>query len=272
MDNTIYKKKICMTELHIGKMKFECPQYFDVGMGQKNSAFIFVAKGGVTINTVGKSIHVDEGGLLFIPEGIRYNAVWRGTPDIEYYSLRIISKKVDLTDSASGIALQRIDIFDPCELHSRIEEIYSLFTTGERPKLIRAVGLYYCLYSEILPHLTEESLPKHNPALVAAIKYIDEHYTDDTPIDSLADACHVSSSRLYHLFNSELHTTPVKYRNSLRIGHAAAELRSSALGIDEIAEHHGFNSAAYFRETFKAETGLTPTEYRTMSRQVERER
>lgn len=269
MDNTVYKKKICMTELHIGKMKFDRPQYFDAKLGQKNSTFIFVAKGKLTISTVGKSISVDEGGLLFIPEGMRYNAVWRGTPDIEYYSLRIISKKTDITDTASGFALQRVDLFEPNELQGRIDEIYNLFITGERTKLIRAVGLYYCLYAEILPHLHKEKLQKYNPAVVAAINYIDANYTEDTSIDKLAAICHVSPSRLYHLFRSELHTTPVKYRNSLRVGHAAAELRSSELGIDEIAGHHGFNSAAYFRETFKAETGLTPTEYRTVSRQVE---
>lgn len=272
MHNTVYKKKICMTEFHIAKMKFDRPRYPDVALGQPNSAFVFASKGEVTVTTANKSIHIPEGGLLFIPEGICYRAVWRGTPEIEYYSLRIISKKADISDSAGVFALQRVYGFDADELLSRIDEIYTLFTTGERSKLIRAVGLYYCLYADMLPALSVDPQPKYSSSLIRATKYIDENYTDDSSIDALASICHISESRLYHLFKKELGTTPVKYRNSLRIGHACAELRTTWLSIDEIADHNGFNSAAYFRETFKAETGLTPTQYRTISRQAEGEK
>ncbi|MBQ8551387.1 MAG: helix-turn-helix domain-containing protein [Clostridia bacterium] len=272
MNNCIYKKKLCMTELNIGRMHFDRPQYFDAGMGQKNSTFVYVVKGSVTISSLSKSIHVGEGELLFIPEGIRYSAVWRGAPEIEYYSLRIISKKVDISDSASSFALQLVDIHGIDKVGERIGEIHALFSTEERVNMIRALGIYYSLYADILPILKYADTPKYSSAVVTATKYIDTHHAEDFAIDKLAAVCHVSESRLYHLFRDELGTTPIKYRNALRIERAAADLRIAGLTIDEVAGKNGFNSAAYFRETFKSETGLTPTEYRRMAGQSEGER
>lgn len=269
MNNRIYKKKLCMTELDIGRIHFDNPQYFFAGMGQENSTFVYVIKGDVTINSPGDTLHIKEGELLFIPEGIRYSAVWHGYPEIEYYSLRIVSRKVDISGSASGFAMQKVDMPSIECAGSRIAEIYELFSTENRVNMIRALGIYYGMYSEILPCLKAASAPKYNEAVVAATSYIEKHYNKDFSMDELASACHVSQSRLYHLFRDELGTTPTKYRNTLRVEQSAADLRKAWLTIDEIAEKNGFNSAAYFRETFKAETGLTPTEYRRMAGQSE---
>ena len=43
---------------------------------------------------------------------------------------------------------------------------------------------------------------------------------------------------------------------------AAVDLRTTDDSIDDIAARYGFHSAAYFRETFKACVGMTPSEYR----------
>ena len=266
MNISIYQKKLCMTELHIAKVAFSADHYFDAGMGQINSTFIYVIKGKVAINSISKKIEASSGELLFIPEGIRYTALWSGSPEIEYYSLRIISKKVDITDSAGVYALQKIEYPGAKRTAEVFNEIYRLFSTEERVKMIRALGHYYIFYADILPHLISEPPSKHNPALICAIKYIDTNYADDFSTAALAAYCHVSESRLYHLFCEELNTTPTKYRTEVRTERAASELRTTSLSIEEIARRNGFNSASYFRETFKAQTGLPPTEYRRMAK------
>ena len=59
-----------------------------------------------------------------------------------------------------------------------------------------------------------------------------------------------------------MHTTPVKYRNQLRIEKACSELCTKDISISEIAEKCGFNSLTYFREVFHSFTGMTPNKYR----------
>ncbi len=266
MENHIYKKKLCMTEFHIVKIHFDRPQFFDTGVGQGHSSFIYVVEGNLRINTSGFSLNVGKGELLFIPEGIRYNTIWRGAPEIQYYSLRIISKQVDISNSAGGFALQKVPLSEELDAGSAIAEIHRLFETGERIPMLEGLGIYYGLYAKLLPLLQISDSIAYSDAVVAATAYIDKHFTENFSMEELAAACRISESRLYHLFKKELGTTPTKYRNTLRIEHAALDLRIAGLTIDEIAEKNGFNSAAYFRETFKTETGLSPTEYRRMAR------
>ena len=81
-------------------------------------------------------------------------------------------------------------------------------------------------------------------------------------IQDLADRCHVSASHVYHLFKKTLGMTPTQYINEIRIEKAASKIRHSDLTLDEIALITGFSSTSYFREVFKAHTGITPAQYR----------
>jgi len=258
-----------MTELHIVMPHFDGTQYVDGSIGQASDTFIYVINGSVTLNTPVKSVHARRGEVMFIPEGLKYHAVWRDEVGCDYYSLRIISEKVDIFDTKSSFSLQLIDTSGISDVGARFDEIYRLMSKETRVDALRALSVYYGLYADILPRLQNESSPKYSPALLAATHYIDEHFAKEFSIDTLAASCHISPSRLHHIFSSQLGTTPTKYRNALRVGHAASDLRIGNLTIDEIAEKNGFNSAAYFREIFKAETGLTPTEYRCASRYSE---
>ncbi|MBQ8509997.1 MAG: helix-turn-helix domain-containing protein [Clostridia bacterium] len=269
VETAVYAKKLCMSELRVQRSLFRNSHYFDAGAGNANSSIGYVVKGSVELSMMGRHYHLDAGSLFYVPEGIRYNSIWRGCPEIEFYGLHIISHKPDPT--AERYALQHIPALSTPETGDKIREIFELFATGDRVNKVRALGLYYTFYAGLLPYLETEAPQKYNPALISAINYIEAHYASDFSVDELAVACCVSESRLYHLFKSELRTTPVKYRNEYRIEKAAAALRHGTLSIDDVAETNGFNSAAYFRETFKDFTGLTPSEYRGMVQSPERQ-
>lgn len=85
---------------------------------------------------------------------------------------------------------------------------------------------------------------------------------DAFSIQDLADRCHVSASHVYHLFKKTLGMTPTQYINEIRIEKAASKIRHSDMKLDEIACITGFSSTSYFREVFKAHTGITPAQYR----------
>lgn len=259
-----FSKKLCMTELQAERMCYRNSHYFDAGCGKVNSSFGYITKGSVRISSMGRSIEIGAGSLFYLPERIRYNSVWHGDPDIDFFSLNIVSKRPD-AEPVQNFALTVIPEFSTPETGERIAEIFRLFATGDRICKIRAIGLYYGFYADVLPYLRPEPPVKYNPALVSAIEYIEKHCADDFGMDELAAHCCVSTSRLHHLFANELGTTPVKYRNELRIEKAAGELRGGDRTLDDIAGRCGFNSTAYFREIFRSVTGLTPTEYRNLS-------
>ncbi len=262
-NNPLYSKKLCMSELRVSHTHYGSAHYYDAGAGKLHSSFGFLVRGEGTLSSAGKTIRLHEGDLFFIPEGIRYHSVWHGQPDVEFYTFEIISRRPD--DSTPSYAMAHIPALSNAETEACFAEIYRLFATDERIEKIKALARYYDFYAKVLPHLSPEPPLAQNSALNSALDYIEQHAQLDFDVAALAAHCCVSESRLYHIFKSRLGTTPVRYRNEIRVENAAHYLRTTDSSIDRIAELCGFHSAAYFRETFREFTGLTPTEYRSMA-------
>lgn len=265
----LFEKKLCMTELQVEHAVFARMNYFEAVEGRRNSSFIYIVKGSVTLNAMGQRLSADMGSLLYIPEGQRYNAVWQGMPEIEYYAFHIISKTYDLTNT-DRYEIQRVDQLSDVGTGALFKTVYELFATEERIAKVRAIGMYYHFYADVLPHLRAVPSVKYNTALLAAIAYIEQNYSMDFDMGTLASVSCISESRLYHLFREELATTPVRFRNEIRVERAAQALRTGDDSIEDIATSHGFHSTIYFREIFKGITGMTPSEYRFASRNPEK--
>lgn len=261
----IHKKKLCMTELEARHSVFETNHYFDASGGSKHSSFIYIVEGNLTINAGASKLMLGRGDLFYIPEGVRYTAIWAGDPHVEYYNLNVVSNSYDSSLSSGGFALQKIDALSSNDTLDTVKHIFALMQTEERVKKIEALGLYYSFYAKAFPLLESAEPQKYSPVLIKATEYIEQNYTENFSISDLAAICFVSESRLHHIFTEKLGITPIKYRNQIRVERAAKDLRSSSLSIEAIAEKHGWGSTTYFRETFKEYSGLTPKEYRKIA-------
>lgn len=258
---THYAKKIGIKELIIEKSQLSISHCFDASSGKINSSFGFVKKGSVVLNSMGNQIHIPTGSLFYLPDGVRYNSVWSGEPDIEYYSFHMISNKYDLL-SQENYAIQYVPMFSNAKTEEIFDEIYELFSTRDHINEMKAIGMYYTLYADVIPYLKSVVPTAYNPALISAMEYIEKNYANNFGIDELANFCCISESRLHHLFQSELKTTPIKYRNQLRVENAASDLLHSNYSMEKIAEMNGFHSTTYFREIFKQNMGISPAKYR----------
>lgn len=267
MGSTTISKKLCMTEFGAQHSSFSGSYYYDAGAEKPNASFVYVTKGSVILSSIQKRFEIGTGSLFYIPEGARYSAVWTGSPDIEFYSMHIISRSHDASMAAGNYALQQLAALSTPETGKLIEEIFRLMETGDRLNKIRALSLYYNFYAEALPYLQTEQSEDKNPVLWTAVELIEKEYRQNAPIAELASRCCVSESRLYHIFREGLNTTPIRYRNEIRIERAAHLLRSTNIPVDAVGEQVGFNSLTYFRETFKQYTGLTPGDYRRVAGQ-----
>jgi len=90
----------------------------------------------------------------------------------------------------------------------------------------------------------------------------DNLHRSDLNIEEIAKSVHLSSSRLSHLFVSELNKSPIRWLNEQRLMRAKNLLVTSYLGVEEIAEQVGFADATYFYRAFKKEFSMTPLQYK----------
>ena len=260
MGHAVYAKKLCMSELRVERCTYEGTQYFDASAGAGYSTLTFLLEGTGRIRTVGMDLTVRANELLYIPEGERFDVIWNGTTSIDYISFHIVSQKYDIENNDRYPA-QIIHALSDGKTRELFEEIYRMFSTEERIEKIKAVGLYYSFYAQVVPYLDAVPPIRYSASLIEAIRYVEARYADDFRMEELAAHISLSPSRLHHLFQKELSTTLVKYRNKCRIEHAAKDLRSADIPMQQIAERNGFHSVGYFREIFKEYTGMTPAQY-----------
>lgn len=95
------------------------------------------------------------------------------------------------------------------------------------------------------------------------IGFIQAHYAEDVSLQSIANAASISRSEASRCFQSYLHTSPVNYLLKYRVERSMQLLRDSNMTVEAVALECGFSSSAYFCKLFRAQTGMTPKQYRS---------
>ena len=102
----------------------------------------------------------------------------------------------------------------------------------------------------------------HSDGFAALLAWLVEHLDEDHSISTLALRATMSERTFARRFAAETGTTPHKWLIQQRILAARGLLEASDLGIEQIADRVGFNSAVVLRDHFRRTTGLSPQAYR----------
>ena len=97
-------------------------------------------------------------------------------------------------------------------------------------------------------------------------RYIDAHYQENITLDQLAEVSPVSKYHLAHAFTEEYGISPINYLISKRISEAEHLLKTTDFSLSLISNTTGFSSSSYFAQIFRKQKGMSPTEFRKLSR------
>lgn len=95
-----------------------------------------------------------------------------------------------------------------------------------------------------------------------ALEFINTHYMEDFPIETLAGLCGMSQSHFRKIFKELLGVGPLEHLNRTRILRACSLMRMSDDSILSISGRVGFLSLSSFNRHFLAEMGTTPSKWR----------
>jgi AraC-like DNA-binding protein len=89
------------------------------------------------------------------------------------------------------------------------------------------------------------------------------HENSSCTVGEVASACSLSTSRLSHLFKTEVGTTVGKFRRTCRFNKAKRMLSDiPEMAIKEIAYTLGYHHTSSFTRSFEHDMGESPTDYR----------
>lgn len=114
----------------------------------------------------------------------------------------------------------------------------------------------------ITPRASTDTLAHPDPAIRAALVYINRHIGDSFGAPEIAHSLGISRHRLDRLFASELGHSVGAEILSRRMARAKRLLADPAVPVGRIANACGFCNVAYLSNVFRRETGLSPRTWR----------
>ena len=192
--------------------------------------------------------------MMPVMDGIQMARAMRSEPATASIPLIMLTAKQDVSSVIQGLTIGADDYvtkpFNNDVLALKIRRLLALRDLGiKRPPIEPAP-------SEIqITSLDRQLVEK-------AVKFVEENMDDpNLTVERLSAALGMSRVNLYKKLLPLTGKTPIEFIRVLRLKRAAQYLRESQLNISEIAYKVGFNTPKYFSKYFRAEYGVSPSDY-----------
>lgn len=137
-----------------------------------------------------------------------------------------------------------------------IKELSELFRSGT-PLSRSAAGYSWCTgwLQSVLGTVPDTA--------TRVLRFIENEYARPVTLDDVSEHVGMSKFALCRYYRAKTGVTVMDQLRRVRIANAKRFLRLLPLKSEEIGRMCGFENASYFCKLFKAETGLTPNQYRS---------
>ncbi len=247
-----------------------------------DSRVIYMISGDITATVGGEKLgHLSPGHLLYIPAGTPYRLkgqylraviiTFDPTSDDPEPAERILPVPVTELDTSR---VHSVAGFAPLDKYIHIEDmegerdtflsLVSIFTSAEGNYRAQISAVFKGILLKIIETVDENALPSR---MVEALdSYIRENASDDISNTEIGAIFGYHPFYVSKVLKDKKGQTLRQYIISYRLKLARKLLFESAKSINEIAEECGFNDPSYFTKTFKHSFGMTPKEYRNLSK------
>lgn len=99
-----------------------------------------------------------------------------------------------------------------------------------------------------------------------AIDYIEKNIAEDLSLDQVVDYLKLNKTYFCKLFKENTGKTFSQYVNQVRIEYSKKLLEDTNLSILDVALAVGYNNSNYFHKAFKERLGVTPYNYRQLTK------
>lgn len=128
---------------------------------------------------------------------------------------------------------------------------------------MRLLNAFFKVLVSLAATTGEQLLDTKNlsPTLIKITRYIEENYTSQISLQSLASHFSLSKQYIMRLFREQFGMTVTHYINEVKLRKSLDLLTFHSLSVSEVAYAVGFSSLYYFDRVFKKTYALTPSEY-----------
>lgn len=255
----------------------------------------FMTRGEAVFKINSEEIVVHKNEIVYIPEG-SVMSCWTMSDNVEFYSVRfcVTARLNDSDFLGEFFHIPTVTKNAPGYVLTYFQEIYQSATSRNPSKLFRIRGnleliiayLTQCANTgrEVDENLNTNDAPdvhsleairrrnaktqniNRDPRIQIVVDYLTPHLDEQFTIQSLSEMAQVSQTSFRRLFKAHTGKSPSDYIRELRMASAARMLLTSNREVSEIGYQVGFSDANYFSRTFRQVFGVSPHQYRRISR------
>lgn len=205
-------------------------------------------------------LHRDQ--VLFAPKGSRYKVTSRNPSqhsgaDSYTINFNISDREGREVTVAQPLAVITEDNFS--RFHALLKDL-TRACYDVRPNRLKAQAVFLNFLDAVLESMEER--PGIYYIIRRGVEELAKDWNRQEKISKYAEICGISQCYFNALFREWSGMGPVEYRTRMRITQAQAILRSGTVSVAETAILVGFEDPFYFSRVFKAQTGVSPQEYR----------
>ena len=212
----------------------------------------------------GGAITAQKGDVVFIPKGSLYRVWVKGgsVSRIDTYTLNFRLRDENGEDIVPGSGISVVYRDENRIIESYVESIASEVAApgGEHTNYLKIKSGFYALLDRISSSRISDN-GAYYPIKLGA-EALKNEWNKNERIEKYADMCGVSATYFYKCFKKWSGSTPVEYRNLLRISKARAMLIYTDMKVSEISDTVGFEDPFYFCRVFKKYYGVSPKSLR----------
>lgn len=161
-------------------------------------------------------------------------------------------------------------------VQTKIESIFrNMYEENQKNHPYKEVilqGMLFYLFTTIWEeHLNDKNRFSNAPLttpIINSLSIICNQYAQDISLEKIAKTVGLSAAYLSRSFHSQIGKSFMDYLTDYRLGRAKHLLANSDLTIMEIAMETGFCNGDYLSTQFRKRVGVTPTQFRKISKPV----
>ena len=163
--------------------------------------------------------------------------------------------------------LENLKISNANFIFHNLDEVSDFWKKGlsASPNVIDLMSESVLLYTfSILGNklLTQNSNPAQSNSVDRIKNYIDEHFSEQNfSLEKMGKELSYNKKYISSLFKKSMGIGIIDYLNTIRIQNACTMMDQGFVSVSDIAYRCGYSCSQYFSKKFKAQMGITPTEY-----------
>ena len=234
-----------------GKKDFQC-----IGAPKKQDLFLLFHSCKATYTDKDQNVfYAQSGDLVYTPKGSEYRVILHDfeneqshTQGINFLLFDQSGEEITLSDT--------IKVFHPAP-RKAMQNIQKILDGDATLSYTQKRSYIFDIISNL-----DESSSKVDDIIFPGFIYLSEHFDELTPVSELAKMCNVSEVYFRKCFKKCLGTSPIEYRNRLRLEKAKDYLEYGDISVQEISDLLGYSTVSHFIKEFKRAHNLSPLNYR----------